>query len=105
MPDNGAKTDEISLPLAWTDLDDLDIPLANHFASLFHEDMFVVAAGNVFPPVFIGSDESRREQAQELPFLPIRAVARFALTEAKLEDFINVLQSNLQKYRELKAGK
>lgn len=104
MPDNGVTPDEVAVPLAWTDLDDLDTPLANQFASLFLEEMFVVTVGNVTPPVFLGSEQARKEQAQELPYLPIRPIARFAMTEAKLEAFIDVLQGNLKRYREMKAA-
>jgi len=88
--------------LVWVDLDEADVRIANQFASQFHEDVFFISVGSFAPPLLLGSDEEKEEQARELPFVPIRTVARFAVTEEKLEELISLLQTNLDRFRQTK---
>lgn len=102
MAESGSE--DIRVPIVWEGLDELPIHASNQILSQFTEDGFIVSFGILAPPALIGSDEERREQAQRLGYLPIRPIARVSLSEQRLQQFIEVLQQNLQRFRDSKEG-
>jgi hypothetical protein len=87
-----------AVPLAWVGPDEVPVVLANQFISQFHHDGFVLTVGQVTPPIILGSDEQQRDQLEALTFVPVRPLARFALTEQRVRELIKLLTDNLAMY-------
>lgn len=87
-----------AIPLTWVGPDEVPVVMANHFISQFHDDGFVLTFGQVAPPIILGSEEQQREQLEALAFVPVRPLARFALTEQRVRELIKLLTDNLAVY-------
>lgn len=89
---------DVSLQAAWVGLDEVPVETANQVISQFHQDVFIVSFGMLSPPVLLGSPQQKLKQARDLEIVTIRPVARIGLTRDRLEEFIDVLRQNLDKY-------
>jgi hypothetical protein len=96
VADEGKES--LQVPVVWTDVDETPILFANQFVSQFQPGEFVLTFGQVSPPVLLGSEEERREQALRLRWIPIKAIARVGLTRARMEELIGVLRDNLENH-------
>ena len=89
MPDEEA----FSLPVQWIGQDDLPTLAANQFAvsdnAQWGENVMLI--GHVAPPLLLGGVEEQRARAEELEFVPVRALARFALSDIALKSLRDAL--------------
>lgn len=91
----------IDVPLSWVGYDEVPIAFANHVIVQFQPDgSFVVGIGQATPPPLIGTPEQIAEQAREIEFIPVRTLARVALTAAKMREFIAALSANLANFEQ-----
>jgi len=89
------EPDRIAVPLAWVEADE-PVAFANQF--LFQQVMendFVLHIGQAFPPALVGTPEQQREQAKQIPFVPVRPLGRFSLTRERVVELVNLLQGVL----------
>ena len=58
-----------------------------------------VNVGSAVPPMIVGDTEEEREaQARDVAFVPIRPIARFAITPAGLDELITMLEGTRENY-------
>ncbi len=89
----------IQLQLAWVGYDETPIVYANQFLIQFQpEGSFVIGIGQATPPALVGTPEQIAAQLAELEFVPVRPLARVAITEAKIRELIQALSANLQNF-------
>jgi hypothetical protein len=91
----------ISVPVVWAGVDEVEILYANTFISQWDPTSmgsFIITAGQLTPPALIGTPDQVQEQAEQVSFVPVRAVARLAVTRSKLEELIAILQANLEMF-------
>ena len=58
----------------------------------------LLTAGQLTPPMLVGTPDERREQAEMIQFLPIQTVARLGFTPGRLRELIGVLEATLKNY-------
>jgi hypothetical protein len=95
--------DSIQVPVVWAGVEDVPILYANTFISQFDPAAtggFIVTIGQLTPPALIGTPDQVREQAEQVSFVPVRAVARIAMTRSKLDELIALLQLNRDQFDE-----
>lgn len=85
----------ISIPVVWVGGDETPILLVNQFLGQFQGNEMIITFGQFAPPALIGTEEERREQVRDISFIPVKVLARFALTRSRLEELIQVLQETL----------
>jgi hypothetical protein len=86
--------DAIQIPVGYVGLDSVEIKLANQFAiQQEEENSFILTMGQVVTPVLLGNADQRKEQAQQLSFVPIKVLGRFTLTRQRLDELIQVLST------------
>ena len=90
----------VELSLSWVGVEEKPVMAANHFISQFAGGGFYVTFGIAVPPVLLGTPEEKREQAMKIPFVPVEALSRIALTRQGMEELIDVLQRNLEHFEE-----
>lgn len=95
----------MSLPLAWVGLEELPIAYANQFVIQFEADAsFVLSIGQVTGPALLGeSPEEIQRQAEQIEFVPVRPIARIAMTQKKVQELIGVLEANLKNFETMQA--
>jgi hypothetical protein len=101
MSDPEKPEDGIQVPVVWAGVEDVPIVYANNIIVQFDTSSpggFIITVGQMTPPALIGTPEEVREQAEQVSFVPVRAVARLALTRTKMQELIAVLQGNVEKY-------
>lgn len=99
----GHEPEGIEVPVAWIGPEDVPIHTANAFVSQFDTtlDLLILTVGQVTPPAILGSTvEERKEQAQNVAFVPIKPIVRLGLTPARAREVIATLQANLDQLEE-----
>jgi hypothetical protein len=92
------------IPLSWVGYDETPIIYANQFLIQFQsEASFVVGVGQATAPPLIGTPEQIAELAADIDFIPVRPLARFALTPDKLRELIQTLQANLDNFERMQT--
>jgi hypothetical protein len=95
---------QLEVPIIWAGVEDVPILYANTFVSQIDSSSpegFIITVGQVTPPALVGTPDQVREQAKQISYVPVRAVARIGVTRAKLEELVQVLQLNLEQFEEV----
>jgi hypothetical protein len=93
------ESDAVELPLELVGADDLPIIYANNFIIQQQRHEFILIVGQVAPPVVLGTEAQQREQVARIKAVPVKALARFAMTPDRLEALIRILEAHLQRYK------
>lgn len=89
------ENEEISLPLVWIDPDSAEILFVNQMLVQRQGEEYILTFGQQTPPVLTGTPEERMEQAQQIPYVPVRVAVRVATTTQRLRDFVEAIQTLL----------
>jgi hypothetical protein len=91
MADEPAEA--FALPVVWVDNEEKPVVLANQFLlQAVTAEEFVMSIGQVSPPAVIGSPDDQRKQLEQIPFAPVRTVARISFTRQRLDELAELLQ-------------
>jgi len=93
-----AESDEFEVRASWVGLDDEPVLAANQFISQYNEGMFFVSIGQLTPPALLGTEKEQRRQLEELGYVPIRTLGRYALSPSAMAALVRVLQANLKRH-------
>ncbi len=93
---------EKQIPLVWVGIEDVPILFANQFVSQFQETEFLLTIGQVAPPLIL--EPMTDEALARMGPVPVRPIARFAITPAAFEQLVDVLQRNLEHRRQIFEG-
>ena len=87
----------INIPLVWTEASEQTVMLANQFLGQHQPPgEFILSFGQVAPPIILGTDQEKMEQAQNLPFVPVKTVCRIAMNETRLRELQQVIDATLR---------
>jgi hypothetical protein len=64
---------------------------------------FLLHFYDIVPPMLVGTDEEKRKQARALTQIVARPLARVVVAAGRMEEFIKVMQENLNTFKE-RAG-
>jgi hypothetical protein len=82
----------LMIRLRWEGVENVPILLANQvIGQVGQQGEVILAFGQASPPILIGDAEQQREQAREIPFVPVKPVVRLGFTRAGLDDVIRIL--------------
>lgn len=79
------------MPLVWVGIDEAPISLLNQFIVQKQDEEYIITFGSVAPPVLLGDEPARREQAKQVRFVPVRVLGRFGLTDHRMHELLKVL--------------
>ena len=96
--DAAAHREPIEVPIVWVGVEDAQVLFANQFLAQIDQQEIVLTFGQLTPPVLLGSPEQRAQQVERLGFIPVKTVARFGMTRARLEELIGVLQTTARNF-------
>ncbi|MER5918142.1 hypothetical protein ABT124_49885 [Streptomyces sp. NPDC001982] len=88
----------VAVPLLWVGLDDQPLLSTNQVLTQVDSDHVYLAFGTATPPVLMGQDAEVRDQAMKLSYVPVRSVARLAISRRHLGELIEVLQRTADKF-------
>jgi len=94
----------LQLPVVWVGVDEAPLLSVNQFIGQIEPGVAFLTVGQVTPPVLMGTPEEVDLQVQQLRFVPVRTVARFALTRPRLQELIGLLQSTLTNLDSIPSG-
>ncbi len=88
-----------SVPVVWVGTEDLPVQFVNQFVGVVAPDEVFLTLGSLVPPPILGeTEEERRAAVEDIQFVQVKPVARIALTPARLQQLIQVLQQTLANY-------
>lgn len=93
----------VPIPLAWIGAEDLPVLFVNQFVGQVEAEqgVFFLNIGQALPPALLGTPEEQAEQLEQIAYVPVKPVARLALTRERLEYLIAILQTNLDQHDEI----
>ena len=87
------------VPVVWVGVDDLPVHLVNQLVGVVQPNEIFLTFGTLTPPaIMAGTVEERRAQAEAIPFVQVKPVARLGLTPERLREFIAILEQTLANY-------
>jgi hypothetical protein len=98
-----AEPEPIRVPVIWAGVEDVPILYANTFISQYDQTSmgtFIITVGQLTPPALLGTPDEVQEQAEQVTFIPVRPVARLAISRSKMEELIAILQANREMFDE-----
>lgn len=106
-----AEPEGIQVPVVWLGVEEVPILFANAFVSQIDAqtlDSLVLTVGQMTQPAISGATEQeRRQQVENVAYVPIKPVVRLGLTEARAKELIATLGANLdhlEQARKLNPG-
>lgn len=90
----------VHVTVAWQGVDDVPILFVNQvLGQLGQQAEVIVTFGQLAPPAILGETREERErQARGITHVPIKPVARLAMTRAGLEELVRVLHKTAENY-------
>ena len=99
MPD-----EQVALPFFFLGSEDVPIVLSNLQVVQHVQQEFIITFGQFSPPVVLGTPEEQMEQVKSKPYLPVKTVARMAMSPQRVGDLIKALQENLDRWKASQGG-
>jgi hypothetical protein len=92
-------TDGIQVPVVWVGLDELPVLFANQFVAQVERGEIFLTVGQLQPPPIVGAtEEERREQVENIAYVPVKPVARIAMAPSRLRELISILQITMSNH-------
>jgi hypothetical protein len=93
-----ADEEGVEIPIVYVGVEDEPILLANQFVIQHQQNEFILTIGQIAPPILLGTEQERMEQAKQVAYVPVNVVGRFTFTRERLVELLQVLQTNLDRY-------
>jgi hypothetical protein len=91
----------VAVPVVFIGADEVPVYHANQFAVQNQGNEFFVTIGSLVPPILLGNEAEQREQVKQIPYVPIKVVARISMTRDHLAELVNALQETLTKHDQM----
>ena len=90
---------DAQISIVWLGVEELPV-FASNQAAIQHvgENEFVVTFGELTPPLLLGTVEQRREQLEQLSYVPVRPIVRLGLNRTHMQQLVDALADNLAKH-------
>lgn len=103
------KNEAVGVPVAWVGFDEAEIPFVNQVIVQLgppeHEGEFILTFGQMHPPLLLGDPAENRKRLESLPYVPIKVVAKLAMTEARVRELAGVIERMLKTYDEARKNR
>jgi hypothetical protein len=92
-----AEPTSLEISLVWIGVEELPIWFANQFmGQLDDQGEALITFGQVSPPALIGPPEEQVRQAKQITHVPVKPIARLALSTSRLRELVEVLQQTIE---------
>jgi len=94
-----SKNKQVSVPMEWVVPENIKPEYASDLVVQSLSDVFQIYFFQVNPPFIIGTQEEKLQQLTNLDSVKANCVSRLIVTPSKLEEFIDTMKSQLDKYK------
>lgn len=91
------------VPLDLSEVEAAPIGWANYFVLQHTAGEFVLSVAQLRPPVLVGEDEEKERHLRELESLPVRVLAKVAVSRKTLLALIGLITSHIERFPEGQA--
>lgn len=102
MPKKKARAEErpteIRVPIEWHFREETAAHYVTHMVVQHTEHEFHISFFEARPPLLLGTPEEQREAAERIGSVRAECVARIIVAPGRMQEFIDVVQDNLNKY-------
>jgi hypothetical protein len=93
------NNEAVSVPLFIEGAEDVPILFANLMLAQHQQNEFILTFCQYAPPPILGSAEDQIEQVRNMPYVPVKVVARIGLTPDRLAELMQVLDANYKAWK------
>ena len=87
------------VPIEWAIPPNIITRVASNVIVQHTAEEFLISFFEIVPPPFIGTDEEIAEQYAQISSVRATCVARVLVTPARMEQFIHVMEENLNRWK------
>ena len=98
------EEEAIALPFFFIGTEDVPIQLSNLQVVQHVEQEFIITFAQFAPPLVLGTPEEQREQVKAKPYLPVKTLARLAMSPERVLSLIKALQENYDNWKVAQGG-
>jgi hypothetical protein len=92
----------LEVPASWIGAEDLPVHFANAFVGVVGPNAIFLNVGSLVPPTISGETQEQREaQARAITYVPVKPIARLALTPKGLDELIGTLEETRRNHQTL----
>jgi len=95
----------IAIPIEWRVPEDLKTHYATNLVIQHTNQEFIISFFETKNPIILGTPDEVKSQYEKIKSVKADCVARIVVTPKRMEDFIKVIQTNLDKFHSLLKGK
>jgi len=88
------------LPLFFVGAEDTPVVFTNLMVVQNLDKEFILTFGQYSPPLLLGKPGEVTEQLDNVPYVPVKVVARVGMTPNRMRELIEILQTNYQGFAE-----
>jgi len=99
-----AEEEGIALPFFFIGTEDVPIQLSNLQVVQHVQEEFIITLAQFAPPLVLGTPEEQREQMKAKPYLPVKTLARVAMSPDRVLRLIKTLQENYDTWKAAQGG-
>lgn len=94
----------IELPFFIVGAEETPILFSNLVVVQHEAQEFMLTFCQYTPPLTLGAPDRQREQLKNMPYVPVKAVARIGMTPQRLAQLIEVLNTNYASWLKKQGG-
>lgn len=85
------------LPVTWVGAEELPVVFVNQILAQVDDRADVILSfGQVTPPATVGTPEEQAAQLDRMAYLPVKPIARFTMSRARVFELVQVLTQLLE---------
>lgn len=92
------KRPKVQVPIEWHISEDIDSKYATNLVIQHSEHEFIIDFFEMRNPLILGDPDQVREQQEKLESIRAECVARIIVSPERMQEFIDVIQANLNRY-------
>lgn len=89
---------KVQVPIEWHISEDIDSKYATNLVIQHSEHEFIINFFEMRHPLILGDPDQVRKQWEKLESVRAECVARIIVSPDRMQEFINVMQADLNKY-------
>lgn len=99
------KIEQIQIPIEWHIPEDLKSHYVTNLVVQHTDQEFIISFFEIEQPIVLGSPEEVKSKFKEIGKLRANCIARIIVTPKRMQDFINAMQTNFDRFPSTKKEK
>jgi hypothetical protein len=99
MAEDSTTSDYVEVPMLWVGVDEMSVLTSNQLIGQIDQDGIYLTFGMATPPLIMApTPEEMRAQVERVGYVPVKPIARIAVSRRHLGELIKVLKQTAENF-------